>query len=521
MVLNRIVLSWGMDLTDKSEMLILSKSRLDPHLRGFIMAFNSGSPPATNLFWVLSAFFWVFLGASGCSGSFQRSAEISSKSPPHIILIVADDLGYSDLGFTGVSDISTPQLDRIAMEGIVCTDAHVVASVCAPSRAGLLTGRYPQTQGFECNLGGAGTGLLAGTTTLASRLKSVGYQTALVGKWHLGAQSDNHPRSLGFDHFSGILGGSRSYFPVLEKPLSKSRLLERDGERVPESSFSYFTDWITDEGVRLIQENTTDKPLFLMLSYTAPHTPMHARPDLLEKYTSIKNQKRRKYAAMVAALDEGVGKIRSALSRKKIEKDTLIVFLSDNGGATNNASDNGTWRGMKGSKWEGGHRVPFVFHWPGRFDSGENSSLISSLDLTPTFLAAAGSPTHTPSPELDGLNLLPLLEDSTHVISRETLYWRRTVAAAVRQGDWKLIRIEEENSDYKKPILVQLSLDPGETTNRATEEPERVKHLLGLLKDWELELTPPRWETGDIWRRYQRQKHEIDLLGREEERKLP
>jgi arylsulfatase A-like enzyme len=452
--------------------------------------------------------------SAGCHT--PSSTTRAPSAPPNILLILADDLGYADLGFTGCTDIPTPHLDALAREGVFCTDAHVTASVCAPSRAGLITGRYPQRQGFECNLAN-GEGLLAGTETFPALLRRQGYTTALIGKWHLGTLPHNHPRALGFDHFSGLIGGSRSYFPE-EKPPGPARRLERDGVPVPESDFTYLTDWLTDEGIRRIESRDRDRPLFLLLSYTAPHTPMHARPDLLERFSTIESPRRRKYAALVAALDEGVGRLRATLTAEGIAEETLIVFLSDNGGATNNASDNGGWRGMKGSKWEGGHRVPWIAHWPARFPAGRQNALISSLDLAPTFLAAAGAP---PLAEADGLDLLPLLEGRGATPPREELYWRRAVAASVRQGSWKLIRVEEPDGRVRPPILVDLSRDPGEVENRAEAEPERVRALEARLAAWEAGLIPPRWLTAEVWRENQRKKHEIDRTGREAERKVP
>lgn len=461
----------------------------------------------------------VLLTGLSCSTTQPDLAESTSAVParPHVLLILADDLGYADLGFTNCTDIPTPNLDRLASDGIVCTDGHVSASVCAPSRAGLLTGRYQQRSGFECNLGG-GQGLLAGSVTFPRLLVEAGYQTALVGKWHLGAQEHNHPLALGFDHFMGLLAGSRSYFPLVQKPPGRQRRLERDGALVSESSFSYLTDLLTEEGVQRIEERDPARPLFLFMSYTAPHGPMHARTDLQERFAAIKDPRRRKYAAMVTALDEGVGRLRDALERAGIADNTLIVFLSDNGGATNNASDNGPWRGMKGSKWEGGQRVPFVVHWPGHLRSGTYDSPVSSLDLASTFLAVGGA---APLPSTDGVDLIPYLQGRVGRPPHAQLYWRRAVVAAVREGDWKLIRVTEVDGSQRSPILIDLESDPSERIDYAAKEPKRVARLSSLLDDWERTLLPPRWLTGEVWRRNQRTKHELGLVGREAERRVP
>ena len=455
-----------------------------------------------------------FLGACASLGGHTKEA-----SPrPHVIWIIADDLGYADLGFTGCSDIPTPHLDRLAAAGVVCTDGHVSASVCAPSRAGLITGRYQQRFGFECNLGTNKDGLIPSVPTAARLMGEAGYECAAVGKWHLGYAEELHPLELGFDHFTGLLGGSRSYFPKTEKAPSRGQRIERDREVVPESEFSYLTDFLTDEAVRLVVERDEERPLFLYLSYTAPHGPMHAREDLFEEFSGIEEAKRRKYAAMVAAMDEGVGRLLATLDAEGMTEDTMIVFLSDNGGATNNASDNGPWRGMKGSKWEGGQRVPFVVHWPGVLERGEYSEVISSLDLLPTALSVAGAEV---SGELDGVDLMPYLSGEREGAPHEELYWRRFVAAAVREGDWKLVRVREVDDTFRAPILVNLALDPGERVNRAGDEPDRLVRMQALLEGWELGLSEPRWREGKVWENNQRKKHEMSLIGREAEQKVP
>jgi len=245
---------------------------------------------------------------------------------------------------------------------------------------------------------------------------------------------------------------------------------------------------------------------------------MHAREDLYEEFGGIEKERRRKYAAMVAALDEGVGRLLETLEAEGMREDTMIVFFSDNGGATNNGSDNGSWRGMKGSKWEGGQRVPFVVDWPGVFESGEYSSAISSLDLLPTALMAAGA--ELPA-ELDGVDLRPYLSGSLKSAPHERLYWRRFVAGAVREGDWKLIRVREEDDSLRAPILVNLADDPSEELNRAADEPLRTERMMADLEAWEAGLSEPRWQEGAVWQKNQRKKHEMDLLGREAERSFP
>ena len=448
---------------------------------------------------------------------------------PNIVWIVADDLGYADCGFTGSGEIPTPRLDELAAGGVVLTDAHVTASVCAPSRAGLVTGRYQQRFGFECNVGqGAdGSGLPADAPTIARALRAAGYETAAVGKWHLGADAEHHPLEQGFEHFTGLLGGSRSYEPITAKEPPAVRRIERDGAVVPETELGYLTDFFSAEAVRFVEREDRERPLFLYLSYTAPHTPMQGREDLMERLAAIPDRGRRTYAAMVAALDEGVGRVVDALAARGELDDTLILFLSDNGGATNNASDNGSWRGMKGSKWEGGHRVPMIVHWPRALGPdrpdrpNRYGGLSSSLDLYPTSLAAAGVPL---DPELDGVDLLPHLTGRDRGDARpphDRLFWRRAVVAAARRDTWKLIRVTEPDGSLRAPVLVDLAADPDERTDLAGERADLVAELTELLEQWERTLVEPRWTEGANWERNQRHKHRMDVVGRDLERQLP
>ena len=288
---------------------------------------------------------------------------------------------------------------------------------------------------------------------------------------------------------------------------------------MPESELGYLTDFFSAEAVRFIQNHNPDKPLFLYLSYTAPHTPMHAREDLLERFAeSIPNTKRRKYAARVTALDEGVAAVTKTLREEGMFDNTLLIFLSDNGGATTNASDNGPWRGMKGSKWEGGHRVPFLAHWPAGLPSGATYDLpVTSMDITPTALAAAGADL---APGLDGVDLRPFLLGKSGR-PHQRLFWRRNVAAAVRDGDWKLIRIQEKDGSFRAPLLFDIAADPGETQDLAKEHPRKAKELLELLVTWEVDMKTPGWIQGDRWLNNQRAKHKMSVIGRAAERAVP
>lgn len=466
------------------------------------------------------------LGLTACAGDGRTPLEVHadaplehSAKPPHVVLIVADDLGYADLGFTGVEDIATPNLDRLAAEGVVCTDAHVTAAVCAPSRAGILSGGPGLRFGFECNLAGEG-GLPERDVLLIDDLQDAGYRTALIGKWHQGDRPHQHPNAVGFDEFFGLIGGSRGYWPMGKRG-NANRRLQHNGRTVDESEHGYLTDVFADRAVQTVLEHDGNEALFLMLSFTAPHTPMEAPEEDLAALSSIENEKRRTYAAMVQRLDAGVGRVLDALEERDWERDTLVAFLSDNGGATNNASDNGDWRGMKGSKWEGGQRVPFVLRWPARWKAGEYDGLVSAMDLLPTVLAAAEVDPPAGDPTLFGVDLDRHLRGSRRSSPREQLFWRRSVAAAARVGAWKLIRVQEEDGSWRAPLLFNLEEDPGEQHDLSEAESERAAAMLAALAEWETRVQPRLWGEGERWERNQRAKHELERVGRDAERRVP
>ena len=444
----------------------------------------------------------------------------AEATPPNILFILADDLGNGDLGYNGGKEIRTPHLDRLAQQGIILTDAHTTASVCAPSRAGIFSGKYQQRFGFECNSPGRGKGMPNRIVSYADAMKSAGYQTFGLGKWHLGESPDMHPNRQGFDHFSGFLGGGRSYWPTGEP--GHAGMLQRNGKQVPEEEIGYLTDWLTDEAIRLLKNRDTSSPFFMYLGYNAPHTPMHAKDSDLAKYPGIQNKNRRIYAAMVDNMDQNIGRLRAFLESSKLADNTMVIFASDNGGATSNASDNGIYRGMKGSKWEGGHRVPCLVFWPAAGISGGKryDGLVSTLDFMATSLDAAGRADMITALKLDGVSLLPALKQSIREPAHDTLFFRRSVAAAVRDGQWKLIRVEERDKSHRY-LLFDLSKDIGETNNLAESHPERIRQLAAKLGSWEQPLAPAQWTEGDYWENNQRLKHRMSVIGRDAERKLP
>jgi len=450
--------------------------------------------------------------AGGCQGISSRFGSFS-KRPPSMVILLADDAGYSDFGFTGLSQIKTPNIDRIASQGVVCAQGYVCASVCSPSRAGMLTGRYPQRFGHEMNLpAGSGLGLALTERTIADRLKRLGYATGAVGKWHLGEEPPYRPRQRGFDSFQGFLGGSRTYH---DRASLARRTVWLDGDAPSPLPAPYVTDAIGMAASRFIREHS-DEPFFLYVAFNAVHTPMQALDADLEQVSPDIQNKRRQLLAMTIALDRAVGKVLQTIDDEGLGEDTIVMFLNDNGGATNNASDNGPLRGMKGSKFEGGIRVPWAVRWPGKIPAGtRHPHPISTLDIAATLLAAAGADADSHQ-DLDGVDISRHLAGSDSDPPHDALFWRRSVAAAVRRGPWKLIRVEGLS-----PQLFHLQDDPGEQNDVSLDHAEVVSDLSARLKEWELQLTEPSWQTGEIWRKNQVEKHRPGFFGREKERSRP
>jgi arylsulfatase A-like enzyme len=453
--------------------------------------------------------FSVPLGAPGPSHDGPRTEQ------PSVVLVIADDAGWIDFGFNGGTEIATPEMDRLAAEGVTFGACYVTGSVCSPSRAGLLTGRHQQRFGHEYNLPGtaprAEGGLPLDEVTIADRLDDAGLATGLVGKWHLGLADRFHPTRRGFDEFHGLRAGSRSYFgdDRLAKGDRRYEHVTIDDSSVrPEADIEYLTDTMTDDAVDFIRRHA-DRPSFLVVAYTAPHGPMHARPEDLDAIDGRLQGKRRTYAAMMRALDRGVGRIADAID--ETGRDTMLIFVNDNGGATNNASDNGPWRGMKGSLFEGGIRVPAFLRRTETTPPGSIDHPTTSLDLVATAIAATGAD----GAGLDGIDLSPWIGASSPAPDR-SICWRRGPVAAIRDGGMKLIRVEEAGS-----MLFDVDADPGETTNLAPRHPAEVVRLLAGLAAWEHGLVEPRWTTGDYWRKNLLKKHRMDVRGREAERALP
>jgi arylsulfatase A-like enzyme len=415
--------------------------------------------------------------------------------PPNIVILLADDLGYADLSLHGSSQIKTPHLDGLARAGVRCTQAYAADSICGPSRAGLLTGRYPQRFGFESNVyknrAGAqraryrGQGLPLDERTLAELLLAADYDTALVGKWHLGWSERFHPDQHGFEHFYGFLAGSRAYFPRPGAPPDEHLLA---GREPVDETFEYLTDELARDAARFI-DGHAESPFLLVLSFSAVHGPMQAPEERLASHAGIEPVRRRKLVAMTEAMDDAVGTVLAALEHNHLTARTLVVFTSDHGGSSKNAADNSPLRGGKGDFLEGGLRVPLFLKWPERIRAGSTfDAPVSLLDLVPTALAAAEVvPARTI--DWDGVNLLPHLSGAAATPPHQTLFWRRLGQAAIRDGSWKLILGE----DGTNPALYDLSTDPNEAANLAASHPERVKALTGQHAAWSATLRTPLW----------------------------
>jgi arylsulfatase A-like enzyme len=409
---------------------------------------------------------------------------------PNIIIILVDDAGYADFGFMGSKDLQTPNLDNLAAHAFQFKDAHVTASVCSPSRAGLLTGRYQQRFGYECNEGEGYTGIDTSEVLLCEVLKQMGYATAAFGKWHLGYKENQNPINKGFDYYYGFLSGGRSYFYKPEtddKQGSKNALYEN---RKQVKFDGYLTDALSNKAVQFINNNGS-KPFFMYWAPNAVHTPMEATKEDLEKF---KNHPRQKLAAMTFALDRAVGNIVDALIKKDVFNNTLIFFLSDNGGAKSNKANNLPLKGFKGNKYEGGHRVPFFVSYPKLIKSKvEFNGLSSSLDIFPTALQAAGL-TNFKTKYLDGVSLIPYLNGSKKTNPHNLLVWRKDKAAAIRYGMHKLIMIQGAGE-----CLYNLQTDPFENIDLQKTSPQLVSQLKKEYKKWEKDKLKPNWTEGATW----------------------
>lgn len=426
---------------------------------------------------------------------FASTAALLQPVPrkPNIVVILADDLGFSDTGFTGCRDIPTPNLDRLRAQGVRFANSYVSHPFCSPTRAGLLTGRYQQRFGHENNPQfGVGEGLPLSETLLPALLKPVGYTSALIGKWHLGDAPHFHPNARGFDEFYGFLGGGHQYFPLDKSRIdpAKEYFIPLSRNREPAVQREYMTQEISREAASFIARRKRD-PFFLYVAYNTPHTPMQAPDNYLARFASISDERRRQYAAMVSAMDDGIGTVLAALKENNLDNDTLVFFLSDNGGPSQaNASSNLPLRGGKGGLYEGGIRTPMLARWTGRLKPNSTyDAPVISLDIAATALSLAGAKP-APGNPLDGVDLVPCITGAKSGDPHERLFWRTGGGThlALRESNWKLVLHEHAEAE-----LYDLAQDPNERTDIAAANLARVRDLRTKLMQWHGELAAPAW----------------------------
>jgi arylsulfatase A-like enzyme len=398
----------------------------------------------------------------------------AAADKPNILVILADDLGYGELGCYGGKDVPTPHIDSLATNGIRFTDGYVSSSVCSPSRAGLMTGRYGVRFGIELNPGFSHVvGLPLSEKTMAELLKPAGYVTGMFGKWHLGFKPAMQPTGRGFDEYFGFLGGAHSYVDA-EGDHDSANTILRGRQKV--NAITYLTDDFGREAVAFIG-NHTNQPWFVYLPFNATHGPLAAPEKYTGRFPGLQGG-RCTFAGTLSALDDNVGLVLAKLRALGLEENTLIFFLSDNGapdhGETSNS--NRPLRGYKAQLLEGGIRIPFIVQWKGHLPAGRTDSRpVIALDILPTLLAAAGLGGQA---NLDGVNLLPFLAGDKRNLPHEALFWRYDGQRAVRMGDWKFLRMG------RKTQLYNLAADIGEKTDLAGREPGKLKELEAAWQSW-------------------------------------
>jgi len=424
--------------------------------------------------------------------------KLATSSRPNIVHIVADDLGWKDVGFNGCADIKTPNLDSLAAEGARFTQFYV-QPMCTPTRACLMTGRYPFRYGLQTAVipSVSAYGLDKDEWLMPQALKEAGYDTAIIGKWHLGHADKAHwPKQRGFDYQYGAMIGELDYYTHEEHGVLD---WFRDNEPVREEG--YTTDLLADDAVRLIERHDASRPLYLYLAFNAPHTPYQAPQELIDRYASIQDPTRRTYAAMVTSLDDAIGRVVKALDAKKIRGNTLILFHSDNGGPRNKMftgvmadvsqinlpADNGPYREGKGTLYEGGTRVCALANWPGHVAPGVVDGLIHAVDIYPTLAGLAQASTSKCKP-LDGLDAWPTISAGKPSQRTEIVYNVEPFRGAVRQGDWKLLWRTLLPSSVE---MFDLAKDPSEKDNQAAAHPEIVLKLQQRLEALSKEAAKP------------------------------
>lgn len=468
----------------------------------------------SNLLTILLSFFCL---------AFANAKDKAPTQKPNVLLILTDDMGYGDLSIQGSKQVATPNIDRIAEEGAIFTQAYATGAVCAPSRCGLLSGMYQNRFGAEHNWNDFGDiynseyiGIDSSLTILSDYIDANNYATAMIGKWHVGETKAMLPNARGFD-FSFMIGGHHSYFP---KP--NNNKIKRDGQKVTTIDVPYLTDWFTKEAMDWMTKDHQDEPWFVYLAYNTPHTPMHAKEEDLKKYEHITDKKRQTYLAMQDCLNQNIGQIYAMLEATGQLENTLIIFTNDNGGACpSNAAINAPLRGEKSTYLEGGIRVPMFISWPGKIKAGMHyDKPVTLMDLTPTILAAIESTktpedyevkTAYPTCKLDGVNLFPYINGKKGKEERphETIYWRTTLRGrAIRDGDWKLIE-----TMHDLPMLYNLAEDMQESNNLLLENPEKARELKVKMAAWEASLeATPRFFNKNQWMKTKPQQYNKEYI---------
>ena len=423
------------------------------------------------------------LAASGIclgGGIFSAAARQNNRSRPNIVVIVSDDQGYADSScYEHPKEVDTPNIDRLAEEGVRFTNGYASGYVCAPTRAGLMTGRYQQRFGFY-TAPDSRTGMPLKEITAADLLKKEGYATAVIGKWHLGIEPEYHPMKRGFDEFYGFLGhGAHDYFKlgITDEYTSIYR------NEKPINDTGYLTNNLAREAVSFIERHK-NRPFFLYLPFNAVHWPLQALKKHIERFNTG-DPNRDIYLAMLVCMDEAIGRVLDALKRIGADDNTLMVFFSDNGGAKKNLADNGALRDYKHSVYEGGIRVPFIVRWPDELPKGKIcDEPVISLDVMPTICAAVGA--KLPDDRVyDGRNMLPVLHGQSKKPLHEALYWYDGADQwAVRAGKWKLL------SQKGSLELYDLSSDIGEKNDLSKENPQIVKRLQQTYTAWKNQMAP-------------------------------
>ncbi len=406
-------------------------------------------------------------------------SSLCTATKTNILIFYLDDMGWAQPGAYCGKLAPTPNMDRLATDGVRFTNGYSSGCVCSPGRVGLMTGRYQARTGHDANPTCEGRELLLSETTMAQHLKPAGYTTGIVGKWHLGDTDPKFmPLSRGFDFAMGTVGNLGE---------GKGPSFYRGNELIKELEGAPVTSPIyAREACGLIDTNK-GKPFFLYLSFNAVHSPVVTSPQWLEKFKPL-GKRQQAYAALIAEADEAIGTVMTRLRDLKLEENTLIFCISDNGGASKEAEQM-SLRGSKWFVWEGGIRVTWMAQWKGRVPGGRVvADPVIQLDVLPTALAATEA--EKPSIELDGVNLLPLLEGKADKLVPRELYFRFGVQHAVRQGDWKLVKASKD----MEPMLLNLAADPGEQKDLSAENPAKKTELTALFDQWNATMQSPRWE---------------------------